>query len=101
MRILPLAPLITLVLSCSRGYLPPLPNPTDANVRLVDRVYDYASETAWRNSGYWRLEDTPGQWPWFAVVSSNTACPSWDHELYVPKRGDSYYCKSQWRVWRP
>jgi hypothetical protein len=98
-KYLKLAPLV-LGLSCARGYLAPLPKPADAGVKVVERVIDYANERSWQNSGYWRIDDPPGQWPWFAVVSGNTACPSWEHELRVPNRGDYYQCKSQWRVWR-
>jgi hypothetical protein len=100
MRILPLVPLVTLVLSCMTGTMRQSARATEPEVKITERVYDYASEQAWMRSGYWRITDTPGRWPWFAVVSGNTACPAWAHELIVPTRGEYYQCKSGWRIYR-
>jgi hypothetical protein len=99
LKILKLAPLVTLVLSCVRPIVP-MPRAAEPDVKLVDRVFEYTNELSWRNSGYWRIDDQPGQWPWFLVITGNLGCPSWDHELKVPTRGEQYHCKSQWRIHR-
>jgi len=99
LKILKLAPLVTLALSCATGAIS-RPRAGEADVKRVDRSYEFASEYRWRNSGYYRIDDPPGSWPWFIVISGNTACPSWDHEVYVPVPGDYYHCKTSWRIWR-
>lgn len=98
-----LAAFVVSLFGCRLGSGPVTPRPqaTAEHVKLVDRVFDYTNERAWQRSGYWRIDDRPGGWPWFAVISGDgTACPAWDHELYVPRRGEYYQCKSSWRIWR-
>jgi len=93
-------PLVLMVLGCY-GPMYQRPLAGDVDTKPADRVYEYTSESAWQRSGYWRLTDEPGVWPWFIVITGNLGCPSWDHELRVPARGEQYHCKTGWRVHRP
>jgi hypothetical protein len=93
-------PLVLMVLGCY-GPMYHLPRAAEPDTKPVERVVEYANEASWQRSGYWRITDQPGAWPWFIVISGNTACASWDHELYIPTRGDNYHCKTQWRILRP
>lgn len=88
-------------LACAHGPRTETVRP-GGGAKPVAFIWDFANEVSWMRSGYWRMSDEPGRWPWFAVVSSDgTACPAWEHEVAVPKKADFYKCKTTWRPNRP
>ena len=88
------------IVGCARGPIPERLAPAPG-VKPVAMLWDSPGEFAWRRSGFLRAEDSMTT-PWRIVLSADgTACPVWEHELIVPKRGDPYKCSSSWRVRRP
>jgi hypothetical protein len=102
LKILKLAPLVTLVLSCtSPGVLTPRPgSPNGKIVQVLWPSVDTPPLTAeaWQRSPWYRMESdmvTPSR---VVISMDNYACVMRDGDVSSPMKGYTFICQDQWRM---
>lgn len=95
LKLLKLAPLV-LGISCATGTIRPVTKATDANTRIVKRIW-YSPGIYWLNSGWDRGDLTT---PVRVVISQNNEACITDDSVDEPSINGYYSCPAQWRVYR-